>query len=245
MEHLASSKQEAVMFTDFNGVVLERNGRLSKLASCDNERWDGCACTQMGIEGPSSRIRGVSFVVAAAKIFMVGWSSDEEQRGNPSAETIDYAAYIYEDGRFLVYESGANVREDGAALGAVQPNDVVTVVLNDQNKFDFGVNGQVRYTSQRQVWQPSFPLYLKLSPFQLGPCAQHFQWILRETRTASSGVENQALQSMAEDKLQLEVRLAKLEAENRALRKQLSLTSKSDGEPEREPSKPDDGRQTP
>jgi len=255
-----------VQFTNFHGIVAQ-SGTFSKTAAVN---WNACAASTDGIQSSQSCIRGVSFVIPRDGIdVMLGWASNEAQRGRTHFDSVTYAVDISSCKDLRVYESGTHK----GTFGTARAGDTVAVVLNDQSNIDYCVNGEVRYTSQQP---PQFPLYLKLCAYSQGPCAQQVQWILRETAKVAPtagdadsesecpecNILKDALQSMADEKAGLEVHLAKVEADyakvkadlvkanadNQALRKQLGLksrrqsdTSSSKAEPEREPMKGDGG----
>jgi len=252
---------QLVQFTNFNGVV-EQSGTCLKTAA---GAWNACASSTEGIESEQSRIRGVSFVVPHDGIdVMLGWASNEAQRGRTHFDSVTYGAHISSNKGFFVYESG----EQKGQFGTVQVGDTIAVVLNDHNNIDYCVNGVVEYSSQQA---PQFPLYLKLCAHTQGPCVRQVRWILREA-DAAHGAETEcpeckickdALQSLADEKAELEVHLAQVEtnyskvkaellkvnAENQALRKQLGLKSRrqseassAQAEPEREPLRGDGER---
>eukprot|EP00971_Amphidinium_carterae_P233642 4636640-Amphidinium_carterae.1 len=84
------------------------------------------------------------------------------------------------------------------------------MILNKQQKVEYKVNAQVRYTSQRV---PTFPLYLKMLAHHHGPCARQVRRILRLDCPELCSSVPDALASNAETKVVLEVRLAKLQTQ--------------------------------
>jgi len=203
------------VFTDFHGIVYEPG---SKMLESRSQNWDGtCASAAKGIYDLKSPIRGVSFVVPRDLNTMLGWASTESQRSDPHPKTFDFAAHVREF-EFRVFESGSY----HATFGDVEAGDSVTVAMNDENNFEYAVNGQVRYTSKSA---PKFPLYLKLVAFAPGPCAQEVQWILSDAATEieDSHIQRLALDAVMEEKVKLEILLAQEKSENKVLRQRLGL----------------------
>jgi len=224
-----ASRSEPVRFTDHFGVVVEDNGALSKLQTKSNEEWDAGASTSPLLQGAHGNIIGFSFVVEATNRFTLGLCSDTTQRQSVDWRTLDFAAYVRIDNIFGVHESGSYLGN----FGTVRRGDTVTVVLNEQQKVEYKVNEQVRYTSQ---CVPTFPLYVKIVAHRHGPCARQVRWIKRlDCQELCSSVSD-ALASNAETKVELEVRLAKLQTQlaaaidkNLAIRRELSLGSMTPG----------------
>mmetsp|Transcript_10385 Transcript_10385/g.18639 ORF Transcript_10385/g.18639 Transcript_10385/m.18639 type:complete len:256 (-) Transcript_10385:193-960(-) len=233
---------QPVRFTDFHGIVVDKSplsplvgaryGMLSKLDSFGSG-WNACASTTEGIVDREGRIRGVTFKVAAGQEYpnvIVGFESSENLRSEPDRCEFAYGVNIYH-GALYVYEQGDCIGE--RPFGEAQVGDSITVTLNEQDKIDYGVNGQVRYTSTRRPKE--FPMYLKVSSWSSGPCpVQDVQWILREGEApdAADTCEEEAppllhSQSMSE-KEKLEAVSALVEEQRvqlRALRYRLGLVS--------------------
>lgn len=211
---------DQMLLTDFNGIV-EENGNLHKLSSFSTE-WNAMVASQASIQSPSDSKRGVSFQVAAgAKLFMCGLAHAQGIAQDPHHSKIDFAAYVNFNS-FEVFERGQKKGD----FGTVAYGSVVQVLLNTENKVEYRVNGQVRYTS-RSI--PQFPLFMKMSAFQAAPLVTQIKWVATAGSARPTGNQYQyALEELAEEKLEceknvwaLEARNAKLLAENEALRSQL------------------------
>mmetsp|Transcript_33824 Transcript_33824/g.77204 ORF Transcript_33824/g.77204 Transcript_33824/m.77204 type:complete len:325 (+) Transcript_33824:55-1029(+) len=223
-----ASRSEPVRFTDHFGVVVDDNGVLSKLETSSKDAWDAGASTSALLQGAHGRMTGFSFVVEATRDFMLGLCSDQSHQ-SPALSTLDFAAYVRIDNIFGVHESGSYLGE----FGAVRRGDTITVLLNEQQKVEYRVNEQVRYTSQRM---PTFPLYVKMEAYRHGPCARQVRWIKRIDCQELCRSVSDGLASSADTKVELEVRLDKLQTQlaaatdkNLAIRRELSLRSMMPG----------------
>ena len=77
--------------------------------------------------------------------------------------TTDSSQNVY------IYEQG----QSRGHFGMYQPGDKFEVVLNRENKIQYWVNDEIRYTSKLS---PSFPLYVGASMYQIGSQLHSVQW---------------------------------------------------------------------
>ena len=166
----------AVELTDFKGLVVNGDGSSIEKLSTFCGDWDASAASVHGIGSAESGTKGISFVpLQTNKSFMCGLTSGAADAhsalaGSQCYTSIDFAAYAFANGQFLVWED----ETFAGTFGHYKADDLVEVVLNAQSKIEFRVNGQVRYVSQKEA---KYPLFAKISACSGGCFLHRLEWV--------------------------------------------------------------------
>merc|ERR1711871_219815 len=163
---------ELIVFNYLRSVTSPKPGEVIRSNLGKNKAgWNADSISKGEIKkagaGMSFKWCGAYNQVACQGWIMMGLTRKSDAKQSTSYNTGDFFFYIAANNLY-VYENGGNK----AGIGAYSKNDVFGVRVNAQNKVEYTVNGNVKYTSTQT---PVYPLVVD-SSFHTDGKAYDIKW---------------------------------------------------------------------